>query len=96
MAAKKRRKRRRSRTRSSVDRRQLIPVLIAIFLIIIILLIMGINFLVKKYSPSDERMDLYTYFNLELVDEAAVIMEDELTEIRARIIDGEAYVSTDV
>lgn len=96
MAAKRRRKRRKSRTRSSVDRRQLIPVLIAIFLIIIILLIMGINFLVKKYSPSDERMDLYTYFNLEPGDEAAVIMEDELTEIRARIIDGEPYVSTDV
>lgn len=96
MATKKRRKRRRSRSRSSVDRRQLIPVLMAVFLIIIILLIMGINYLVKKYSPTDERMDLYTYFNLEQGDEAAVIMEDELTEIRARIIDGEAYVSTDV
>lgn len=96
MATKKRRKRKRSRSRSSVDRRQLIPVLMAVFLIIIILLIMGINYLVKKYSPTDERMDLYTYFNLEQGDEAAVIMEDELTEIRARIIDGEAYVSTDV
>lgn len=98
MAAKKRRKRRRSRARSgsSVDRRQLIPVLMAVILIIIILLIMGINYLVKKYSPSDERMDLYTYFNLEPGDEAAVILEDELTDIRARIIDGEAYVSTDV
>lgn len=99
MATKKRRrKRRRSRARSgsSVDRRQLIPVLMAVILIIIILLIMGINYLVKKYSPSDERMDLYAYFNLEQGDEAAVILEDELTDIRARIIDGEAYVSTDV
>ena len=98
MATKKRRKKRRSRARagSSIDRRQLIPVLMAVILIIIILLIMGINYLVKKYSPSDERMDLYTYFNLEPGDEAAVILEDELTDIRARIVDGEAYVSTDV
>jgi len=55
-----------------------------------------INYLVKKYSPSDERMDLYTYFNLEQGDQAAIILEDELTELRARIIDGEAYVTTDL
>ncbi|MCI8558446.1 MAG: SH3 domain-containing protein [Lachnospiraceae bacterium] len=57
---------------------------------------MLINYLVKKYSPSDERMDLYTYFNLEQGDQAAIILEDELTELRARIIDGEAYVTTDL
>ena len=71
------------------------PVLAAVFLIVIILIIMLINYLVKKYSPSDERMDLYSYFNLEQGDEAAVILEDELTELRARIMDGEAYVTTD-
>lgn len=97
MTAKKRRKRRRARARArrGSDRRQLIPVLAAVFLIIIILIVMLINYLVKKYSPSDERMDLHTYFNLEEGDEAAVIMQDELTELRARIIDGEAYVTTD-
>jgi spore germination protein YaaH len=95
MAVKKRRKRRRSRARRSGDRRQLLPVLAAVFLIVIILIIMLINYLVKKYSPSDERMDLYSYFNLEQGDEAAVILEDELTELRARIMDGEAYVTTD-
>lgn len=98
MATKRKRKRRkgRSRARSSVDRRQLIPVLMAVLLIVIILLIMGINYLVKKYSPSDERMDLHAYFNLEEGDGAAVILENELTEIQARMIDGEAYVSTDI
>lgn len=95
MAAKKRRKRRRSSARNSSDRRQLVPVLAAVFLIIIILIIMLINYLVKKYSPSDERMDLYSYFNLEQGDEAAIILEDRLTEFRARIMDGEAYVTTD-
>ena len=95
MAVKKRRKRRRSRARRSGDRRQLLPVLAAVFLIVIILIIMLINYLVKKYSPSDERMDLNAYFNLEQGDEAAVILEDELTEFRARIMDGEAYVTTD-
>ena len=95
MAVKKRKKRRRSRARRSSDRRQLIPVLAAVFLILIILIVMLINYLVKKYSPSDERMDLYSYFNLEQGDQAAVILEDELTDLRARILDGEAYVTTD-
>ena len=66
MAAKNRRKRRRSSARRSGDRRQLVPVLAAVFLIVVILIVMLINYLVKKYSPSDERMDLYSYFNLEL------------------------------
>ncbi|MCI8744246.1 MAG: glycosyl hydrolase family 18 [Lachnospiraceae bacterium] len=35
------------------------------------------------------------YFNLEQGDEAAIILEDDLTEFRARILDGEAYVTTD-
>ena len=95
MTAKKRRRKRRSRAKRNNDRRQLVPVLAAVLLIVIILIVMLINYLVKKYSPSDERMDLYTYFNLEQGDQAAIILEDELTELRARIIDGEAYVTTD-
>lgn len=95
MAAKNRRKRRRSSARRSGDRRQLVPVLAAVFLIVVILIVMLINYLVKKYSPSDERMDLSAYFNLEQGDEAAIILEDALTEFRARILDGEAYVTTD-
>lgn len=71
------------------------PVLAAVFLIVVILIVMLINYLVKKYSPSDERMDLSAYFNLEQGDEAAIILEDDLTEFRARILDGEAYVTTD-
>ena len=96
MTAKKRRRKRRSRAKRNNDRRQLVPVLAAVLLIVIILIVMLINYLVKKYSPSDERMDLYTYFNLEQGDQAAIILEDELTELRARIIDGEAYVTTDL
>lgn len=96
MTAKKRRRKRRSRAKRSSDRRQLVPVLAAVLLIVIILIVMLINYLVKKYSPSDERMDLYAYFNLEEGDQAAIILEDELTELRARIIDGEAYVTTDL
>ena len=95
MAAKNRRKRRRSSARRSGDRRQLVPVLAAVFLIVVILIVMLINYLVKKYSPSDEWMDLSAYFNLEQGDEAAIILEDDLTEFRARILDGEAYVTTD-
>jgi spore germination protein YaaH len=96
MTAKKRRRKRRSRAKRNSDRRQLVPILAAVLLIVIILIVMLINYLVKKYSPSDERMDLYTYFNLEQGDQAAIILEDELTELRARIIDGEAYVTTDL
>ena len=57
------------------------PVLVAVLLIILVAAGMGIGYLVKKYSPSKERMDLNEYFSVTQEDEVAVILGDELTEL---------------
>lgn len=86
--------RRRKRRRNQAGRR-LVPVLVAVMLIIVVLIGMFISFLVEKYSPSKERKDWREYFSVSEEDEAAVILNNELTEIKAKLIDGEVYVTTD-
>lgn len=86
--------RRRKRRRNQAGRR-LVPVLVAVMLIIVVLIGMFISFLVEKYSPSKERKDWQEYFSVSEEDEAAVILNNELTEIKAKLIDGEVYVTTD-
>lgn len=86
---------RRARARKQA-RRQLIPVIAAVILIILIMISMFISYLIDKYSPSKERADLNTYFSVSQEDEVAVILEDELTELKGKLIDGEVYVDTDI
>ncbi len=52
-------------------------------------------FLYEKYSPSKERMSWNTYFEVTTGDEAAVILNDQMMDFKAKIIDGEPYVTTD-
>jgi spore germination protein YaaH len=54
-----------------------------------------ISYLIKKYSPSDERMEPAEYYGVSADNEVAVILEDELTDIKGELIDGEVYVTTD-
>ena len=81
--------------RTQVNRR-IAPVLAALVLIVLIAAAVFISYLIDKYSPSKERMEWTEYYSMEAGDEAAVILDNELTEIRGRMIDGEAYVTTDV
>lgn len=88
--------RRKRRRRRKSQLRRALPVLIAMLLIVIIGGVMGISFIVKRYSPSDERMDLKEYFSLNAEDEVAIILEDEKSELKGKMIDGEVYVDTDI
>lgn len=90
MTAKKRRKKR----RTQVNRR-IAPVLAAVLLIIVVLACMFISYLIEKYSPSKERMAWTEYYSVSGEDEVAVILNNELTDIKGRMIDGEVYVTTD-
>ena len=90
MTAKKRRKKR----RTQVNRR-IAPVLAAVLLIIAVLTCMFISYLIEKYSPSKERMAWTEYYSVSGEDEVAVILNNELTDIKGRMIDGEVYVTTD-
>ncbi len=75
--------------------KKMIPVLVAIVLIIII---GGVSFgsmIMERYSYSKERADLNGYFNIA-GDEAAIIMQDEVIEDKARVgADGTFYITYD-
>lgn len=90
MTAKKRRRKR----RTQVNRR-VAPVLAAMMLIVVVLIGVFISFLIEKYSPSKERMAWTEYYSTQGGDEVSVILNNELTDIKGRMIDGEVYVTTD-
>lgn len=81
----KRRKRRRRR-------RSFPPALIALFLIVIVGAAGLITTYVKKYTPSDIRMDLADYYKLESPEEVALIFQDTLSEYRGRLIEDMIYL----
>lgn len=87
-------KRRRKKRRTQVNRRAA-SVLAALALIVVVLIGVFISFLIERYSPSKERMAWTDYYSVTGEDEVAVILNNELTDIKGRIIDGEVYVTTD-
>ena len=69
-----------------------IPVLVAIALIIII---GGIGLgtgILRKYSYSNETMDLKKYFNIEKNDEVAIVLQNEHIETKAKLHQGVYYL----
>lgn len=90
MATKKRRRRRRSQAA-----RGLAPALIAVLVIIFVVIGMAVSYLVERYSPSDEYMDLTEYYSLAAEDEVAIVLNNEVIEAKGKQIDGEVYVTTD-
>lgn len=89
MATTRKKRRRRSRRRSAA------PMLAIFVLIVLILAGVLFAFLYEKYSPSKERMSWNTYYEVTTDDEAAVILNDQMMDFKARVIDGEPYVTTD-
>ncbi|HIX28198.1 MAG TPA: glycosyl hydrolase family 18 [Candidatus Blautia stercoravium] len=81
----KRRKRRRRR-------RGIPPVLIALFLMVIVGAAGLITGYVKKYTPSDTRMNLTKYYKLENQEEVALILQDTVSDTKGRVIDGKVYI----
>lgn len=81
--AKRRRRRRR--------RKQLVPVLVAMLLVVLVAIAGIITGFIKKYTPSDARMDLADYYHTS-EDEAALILQDTISEAKGKIVDGRAYL----
>lgn len=76
-------------------KKKALPVLVVLVLIVLIIIITGITALIKKYTPSKERQDLGEYYRLTSPDQVAVILNSELMEYSARLIDGHVYVDYD-
>ncbi len=89
------RQRQRMREKQRQRMRRIIPVVAVVILMLLIALIMGIGFLVKKYSPSKELVDYQAYFQVSGEDEVAIIFGEELLEEKGKLIDGQVYVDTD-
>lgn len=76
-------------------KKKIIPVLIAIVLIIVIAGVsLGVK-LLEKYSYTKERADLNAYFHLAGAGEAAIVLQDEMIEEKAKIFDGVYYLDLD-
>lgn len=81
--AKRRRRRRR--------RKQLVPILVAMLLIILVAVAGIVTGFIKKYTPSDTRMELADYYHTG-EGEAALILQDTISEAKGKIVDGRAYL----
>lgn len=69
-----------------------IPVIIAVVLILLTLgACVGVKFL-EKYSYSKERADLKEYYSVSSDAEAAIMLQNELLEIKAKVKDGRCYL----
>ena len=76
-------------------KKKVIPILMAIALIIII---GGISFggkVIEKYSYSKERADLNAYYNISDSKDAAIVLQNEIVEERARVLEGTWYLDLD-
>lgn len=80
-------KRRRRRRRKN----QLVPILVAMLLIILVAVAGIVTGFIKKYTPSDARMELADYYHTG-EGEAALILQDTISEAKGKIVDGRAYL----
>lgn len=85
--AKRRRRRRNS---------QLMAVLVVLLLVIVVGAAGIITAYIKKYTPSDARMALKDYYQIQSEDEVVLILQDKVSEIRGKVADGIVYVPYEV
>ena len=74
-------------------KKKIIPVLIAIVLIIVVF---GIAFggkIIDRYSYSKERADLNEIYAMQDETDTAIVLQDEIIEQRAKLLDGTYYVA---
>lgn len=69
-----------------------IPVIIAVVLIFVTLGVCAAVKVLEKYSYSKERADLNEYYGVSSDTEAAVMLQNELLDIKAQVQDGRCYL----
>lgn len=72
-------------------KKKMIPALIAVGLILIVIIIGLLTGLLKRFSYSNERADLESYFGVTGGEETAIILNDEIVETDALYRDGQCY-----
>ena len=79
------------RPQSKRRRKRNLRIKIALLIILAIAAVAAI-FLWKRYGPSKEQADLKQYYGIENEDQLAVIVDDQIVEPSAIIMDGKAYL----
>lgn len=74
-------------------RKKLIPILVAMLLIIVVAAVGIGTMAIKKYSPSDKKMDGNQYYGISHEDEVAVILQNQVSETKGKLIDGRVYLN---
>lgn len=73
-------------------KKNVISVIVVCCLILVVGAVGILTSLVKKHTPSKERMDAKEYFQVESEEEAALVVNRQLTEEKVKRIDGRCYV----
>lgn len=73
-------------------KKKALPILVVCGLIAIIIAIMGISSLIRKYTPSKERQDLNSYYNISSDEQVAIVLNNEIIESQGKQIDGHVYL----
>lgn len=68
------------------------PILVAIAFIVVVLFVAFISTLIKKYTPTKERVDLQEYYKVQGADDMALILDRQLLEEKAKFWDGHVYL----
>lgn len=67
-------------------------VIAAAIFIVVVIAIAGISVLIKRYSPSKERVDINAYYNIQSEDDMAILLDNERLEDMAKYWDGHVYL----
>lgn len=77
-------------------KRRISPVLLVLILIVLVAAAGIGTALIRRYMPSGEKMDGSEYFSLNDSSKAALVVNRELKEEKAKIIDGRYYIENTV
>ena len=76
-------------------KKKFLPVIAAVAFIIVILIFMLLGSIIEKYTPTDETLDLSEHYNVTAEDDVAIIFNHELSESKAKMINGVVYLDLD-
>ena len=68
------------------------PIWIAAIFITVVVSLSLLSVVVKRYSPSKERMDLDEYYNIQSEEDVAIILDGQRLEETAQYWDGHVYM----
>lgn len=74
-------------------KKKIIPAIIAIALIIIILAVAGGSSFFAHYGYSSAHRDLKSYYGINSDSEVAIVLQDEIIDTKARLIEGRCYLT---